>query len=221
MVLQRSAMRGIFAGARRWARILWRLSTPRVEPIRQGVHLPQDSMAQNSIAKRACLDISTLSSNTTTPPWPIRPSRALPRPNGPSRKGAAADIIDQFAERDAERDLEQSTMSDIACELDRHRAARAAHAEIGVSFGAAGEDEGDRRERQHVVDHGGLAEQALVRGQRRLGADDAAAAFEAFQQRGFLAADIGAGADADFKIEALAGAADARAEICGARRGGD
>ena len=25
-------------------------STPRVEPIRQGVHLPQDSIAQNSIA---------------------------------------------------------------------------------------------------------------------------------------------------------------------------
>jgi len=39
-------------------------------------HLPQDSMAQNSIAKRACFDMSTLSSNTTMPPWPIRPSRA-------------------------------------------------------------------------------------------------------------------------------------------------
>ena len=29
-------------------------STPRTEPMRQGVHLPQDSIAQNSIAKRAC-----------------------------------------------------------------------------------------------------------------------------------------------------------------------
>ena len=28
-------------------------STPRVEPIRQGVHLPHDSAAQNSRAKRA------------------------------------------------------------------------------------------------------------------------------------------------------------------------
>ena len=52
------------------------VSTPRVEPIRHGVHLPQDSMAQNSIAKRACFAMSTLSSNTTMPPWPIRPSRA-------------------------------------------------------------------------------------------------------------------------------------------------
>ena len=51
-------------------------STPRVEPIRQGVHLPQTSMAQNSIAKRAICAMSTVSSNTTSPPWPIRPSRA-------------------------------------------------------------------------------------------------------------------------------------------------
>ena len=56
--------------------ILSMVSTPRVEPIRQGVHLPQDSIAQNSIAKRACFAMSTLSSNTTMPPWPISPSRA-------------------------------------------------------------------------------------------------------------------------------------------------
>ena len=42
---------------------------------RHGVHLPQDSTAQNSIAKRACFAMSTLSSNTM-PPWPISPSRA-------------------------------------------------------------------------------------------------------------------------------------------------
>ncbi len=57
-----------------------------------------------------------------------------------------------------------------------------------------------------------------MRGQGRLGADNAAAAFEALQQRGFLAADIGAGADADFEIEAVTGAADARAEIAGPLR---
>jgi len=51
-----------------------------------------------------------------------------------------------------------------------------------------------------------------VRRQRRLGADDAAAAFQAFQQRGLLAANIGAGADANFEVEAVAGTADARAE---------
>jgi hypothetical protein len=49
-----------------------------------------------------------------------------------------------------------------------------------------------------------------MRGQRRLGADDAAAAFQALQQRGLLAADIGAGADADLEIETVTGAANAR-----------
>ena len=51
-------------------------STPRIEPIRQGVHLPQLSAAQNSIAKRAMLAMSTVSSNTTMPAWPISPSAA-------------------------------------------------------------------------------------------------------------------------------------------------
>ena len=44
-------MTAIFSGTRSPARILSMVSTPRVEPIRQGVHLPQDSIAQNSIAK--------------------------------------------------------------------------------------------------------------------------------------------------------------------------
>jgi hypothetical protein len=87
-------------------------------------------------------------------------------------------------------------MSDVAGDLDRHGAARSPDAEVGVSLGAAGEDEGNGRERQHVVDHGRLAEQPLVRGQWRLGAHDAAAAFKALQQRGLFAADIGARADA-------------------------
>src|SRR5712671_231865 len=136
MVLQRSSTTAMFSATRSPARILSMVSTPRVEPIRHGVHLPQDSMAQNSIAKRACLDISTLSSNTTMPPWPIRPSRGksliverrveqrawevcaeraadLHRANRASRKGAAADIIDQFAERDTEGDLEQSAALDV------------------------------------------------------------------------------------------------------------
>jgi hypothetical protein len=78
----------------------------------------------------------------------VRAKRAadLHRAHGTAGKGAAADIIDQFAERNAEGDLEQATMSDIARELDRHRAAGAAHAEIGIGLGTAGQDEGDCRE---------------------------------------------------------------------------
>ncbi len=47
-----------------------------------------------------------------------------------------------------------------------------------------------------------------MRGERWFGANQAAAALEAFEQRGFLAADIGASADADFEIETVRGAAD-------------
>src|SRR6266702_1647917 len=137
----------------------------------------------------------------------------LHRANGTARKRAAADVIDELAERHAERRLEQPALTNIAGKLDRHRAARTAHAEIGIGLGALGEDEGDRRERQHIVDDGWLAEQAVMRRQRRFCADQAAAAFEALQQRGLLAADIGAGADADFEIEAVGGATDLIAEI--------
>ncbi len=56
------------------------VSTPRVDPTRQGVHLPHDSTEQNSIAKRAILAMSTVSSKTTMPPWPsIAPDSATPR----------------------------------------------------------------------------------------------------------------------------------------------
>src|SRR5258705_2138795 len=108
----------------------------------------------------------------------------LDGPDGAAGKSAAADIVDEFAERNAERSLEQAAVLDIARKLDRHRTARAAHAEIRISLRAVIDDAGDRRERQHVVDDGRPAEQALVCGQRWLGADDAAAAFEAFQQPG-------------------------------------
>ena len=56
-------------------------------------------------------------------------------------------------------------------------------------------------EAQHVVDHRRLAEQPVVGGQRRLGADLPALALDRVEQRGFLAADIGSGTDADLERE--------------------
>ena len=47
----------------------------------------------------------------------------------------------------------------------------------------------------------GLPNRPLMRGQRRLGAHLAAPALQAFQQRGLLAADVGAGADALLDVE--------------------
>ena len=70
MVWQRSSSRMRFLSRSMPAMMRSITSTPRIAPMRQGVHLPQDSMAQNSIAKRACFAMSTVSSNTTMPPWP-------------------------------------------------------------------------------------------------------------------------------------------------------
>ena len=77
---------------------------------------------------------------------------------------------------------------------------------------------GTRRQADHVVDDGRLAEQALDGRERRLVADDAALAFQAFQQRGLLAADIGAGAEPQVDIEPPAGAGDIGAEPAGRTR---
>ena len=202
------------------------VSTPRVEPIRQGVHLPQLSTAQNSIAKRAMCAMSTLSSNTVMPAWPIRPPAGgegliverqvehrrreigaerpadLHRAHRPAALGAAADLVDQLAERDAEADLEQPAVPDIAGELDRHRPARSAEADRRHRPRAPSlEDERHRRQAQHIVDHRRLAEQPDMRRQRRLGADLAALALDRIEQRGLLAADIGAGADPHLERE--------------------
>src|SRR5579883_904396 len=142
----------------------------------------------------------------------------LRRAHRAAGKRAAADIVDELAERNAEGSLEQAAMADVAGELDRHGAARAPYAEIGIGLATIGKNEGHRGERQHVIDDGGLAEQTLVRRQWRLGADDAAAAFQALQERGFLTADIGAGADAHLDVEGVARTGDARAEITAAPR---
>jgi predicted molibdopterin-dependent oxidoreductase YjgC len=60
----------------------------------------------------------------------------------------------------------------------------------------------------HIVDDGRLAEQADMGRLGRLGADLAALAFEALEQRGLLAAHIGAGADPHLHVEGVFGTGD-------------
>ena len=166
MVSQRSSSSVRFAARSLSAMIRSITSTPRVEPMRQGVHLPQDSMAQNSMAKRACWARSTVSSNTTMPPWPTMPfcggerlvvqrqcragwpgnrRRAGRRPAPRASAGRVAVpppiVVDQLAQRQAEGLLDQAAVLDVAGELERQRAARAAHAEVRVEGRALGEDD--------------------------------------------------------------------------------
>src|SRR5260221_7573580 len=65
----------------------------------------------------------------------------LDRAHGPAARRAAADLVDELAESEAERRLEKPAMPDVAGELDRHRAARAAHAEIAIGRRALGQDD--------------------------------------------------------------------------------
>src|SRR5262245_47183120 len=132
--------------------------------------------------------------------------------NRPPRAGAAADVIDERAERDAERGLVKAAVLDVAGKLNGHGAARLARAEIAIEGAALHHDDGHGRERQHVVDDGRLAEQTDMGRERRLGADLAPLAFEAVEKRGFLAANISACARAHFHVELVLRAGDAAPE---------
>ncbi|MNZ59106.1 hypothetical protein D3C78_771310 [compost metagenome] len=103
-------------------------------------------------------------------------------------------------------------MFDVSGKLDRDGAMRTANAKIAIKRRAAIHDDRNGGERNHIVDDGGLAEQALQGRQRRLGAHRAAFAFKTVQKRGFLAADISARAHAYFHIEGAAGAEHGRAK---------
>ena len=105
-------------------------------------------------------------------------------------------------------------MLDVAGQLEGQRAARATGAERSVALGAAHQDLGNGGEREDVVDHRRLAEEAVVRGQRRLGPHLTTLALEALEQRRLLAADIGAGADAQLDGAVLEQAVGPRHHQC-------
>ena len=114
----------------------------------------------------------------------------LHRTHRPTGGGTAADLVDELPESHAERRLEEATKSDVARQLERQRAARAAATERCVSLGTAHQDLRYGRERQHIVDDGRATEEPLVRRQRRLGAHLTALALQALEQRGLLTTDI-------------------------------
>ena len=136
----------------------------------------------------------------------------LDRADGTAAPRSAADLVDELAEGDAERRFKEPGVLDVAGELDRHRAARLAHAEVAVEGAALLQDQRHGGKREHVVDDGRLAEQPLVRRERRLGADDAALSLQAVEEGRLLAADIGAGADPDLQVELMRRAGNAAAE---------
>ena len=102
--------------------------------------------------------------------------------------------------------LDDAALLDVARQLERQRAARAAHAESAYACAAVGQDHRHGARDSTLLTTRRPAEQALDRGHRRLGAHHAALALEAVEHRGLLAADVGAGAHPHVEVEGVPGA---------------
>ena len=138
--------------------------------------------------------------------WKISAERAADldcadRPAGPR---AAAEAFDEFSQSCAKGEFDEPAIANVAGKLERLRSERPSNAIAGIGLRAVLEDPGRGGEAQHIVDDGGLAEQADNRRQGRLDADLPALPLETLQERGFFAADVGASAEPGFEIERLA-----------------
>ncbi len=119
-----------------------RISSIRFVPMRQKVHLPQDSFCVNWRKNRAMSTMQAVSSITTSPPEPIIAPRLgqllvvnarVAQRRGDAAAGraadlhglelapvadAAADLLDDLADRDAHRHLDQPAAHDLAGERE-------------------------------------------------------------------------------------------------------
>ena len=102
----------------------------------------------------------------------------------------------------AHRDLDQTGAGDRAAEADQLGAGGIVGAGVAEPVDAEAEEVGQVAEGFDVVDHGGAAPEAALGGEGRAQAGDGAAAFDAFEENGFLAADVAAGAATDLDAEA-------------------
>src|SRR5579863_2279603 len=119
----------------------------------------------------------------------------------PAAANAAAMLLDQFAERNAHR------FFDVAGPLDMTGYAKQLGADVvrpangGKPRRPAPQDIRRHRNRLDIVDGGRTAEQTDIGREWRLQPRLALLAFEAFEQRGLFAADIGAGAVRNVEVE--------------------
>src|SRR5206468_6795084 len=118
----------------------------------------------------------------------------------PTAANAAAVPLDQLAERQAHRLFDVAGPFDMAGNAEQFCADIIGPADRGEPRRAAAQDVGRDRYRLDIVDGGRAAIEADIGGEWRLQPRLALLALEAFQQRSFLAADIGAGAMRDVEI---------------------
>src|SRR5579872_4147872 len=119
----------------------------------------------------------------------------------PAAANAAAMLLDQFAERNAHGFFDVAGALDVTGHTEQLGADIVRPADRRKPGRATAQDVGSDGDGFHVVDRGRAAEQADIGREWRLQPWLALLAFEAFQQRRLLAADIGAGAVGDVEVE--------------------
>src|ERR1700733_9909513 len=124
----------------------------------------------------------------------------------PAAAHAAGIFVDEFPERNAHRLFDVARLFHVARDAIDLCAFVLGPADAGEPGAAAAQDGRHHGDALDVVDRGRAAVKADAGGERRLQARLALLALERFQERGLLAADIGAGAamEIDFEIEARA-----------------
>ena len=132
-----------------------------------------------------------------------------------ARRRAAGEVVDDLARGHAEHDLVVAGPLDVARDGDELRAGRVLDADLRVLLAAHLHDVRDGHQRLDVVDERRALEEALVGGERRLQARVAALALERVEQRGLLAADVGARAAVHDEAEVEARAEDVLPEVAG------
>ncbi len=127
-------------------------------------------------------------------------------------RAAAADVLDDGAQGGAHGGLHQAGVGDLAAQGKDLGALALLGADGGVLVRAVVEDPGDIGVGLHVVEQGGPLEQALIGGEGRAGPGLAPVALDGGHEGGLLAADEGAGAQAQLDVEVEAGAEDVLAQ---------
>ena len=130
----------------------------------------------------------------------------------------AAGQVDELAQRDAERRFVLPRLRDVPGQREDPVALGLLGAHRGEPLGAVLDDARHRGDRLDVVDDRRAGVETGDRGERRAQPRLAATALEALEQRGLLAADVGAGAGVHDDVEVVAGAVDVLAEVAGGVR---
>src|SRR4029077_15658306 len=122
----------------------------------------------------------------------------------PTAAHAAGIGADDLAQWNAHRLFDSTRPLDVAGNAIKLRAGIVRPADAGEPGGAAAHDVGHLRDGLDVVDGGRAAVEPHIGRERRLQPRHSLLAFEAFEQRRLLAADVGAGAVVNDDVEVVA-----------------